>query len=56
MYQRKLIQAICKSEDLMMRNMIKGFVDSEIMPIRQKIDDDKDHVLVKLARQGLVNR
>ena len=26
--------------------MVRSFVDKEIMPVRQKIDDDKDHVIV----------
>ncbi len=55
MYQHKLLHGICKSDDLMMRDMIRGFVDSQIMPIRQKIDDDTDHVLVNQVLQGLVN-
>ena len=31
-------------EDFMMRDMIRNFVEKEIMPVRQQIDDDKDHL------------
>ncbi|MBL7176421.1 MAG: acyl-CoA/acyl-ACP dehydrogenase [Desulfobacteraceae bacterium] len=33
-------------EDKMLAQMIRRFVDQEIMPIRDKIDDDHDHVLI----------
>jgi alkylation response protein AidB-like acyl-CoA dehydrogenase len=47
-----------KEEDRLMLNTVRRFVDNEIMPVRQKIDDDKDHVLVtdivrKMADIGL---
>lgn len=42
-------------EDFMMRDMLRSFVDKEIMPVRQQIDDDKDHVIVKRILQGLTD-
>lgn len=32
---------------------IRGFVEQEIMPVRQQIDDDKDHVIVRQVLQKL---
>jgi alkylation response protein AidB-like acyl-CoA dehydrogenase len=42
-------------EDFMMRDMIRNFVDKEIMPVRRQIDDDKDHVIVNRILQGLTD-
>ncbi len=40
-------------EDYMLRDMIRNFVEKEIMPVRQQVDDDKDHVIVHRILQGL---
>lgn len=45
-------------EDKMMAQTIRKFVDQEIMPVRQLIDDDHDHVLIngilkKMSALGL---
>lgn len=42
-------------EDFMMRDMLRSFVDKEIMPVRRQIDDDKDHVIVNRILQGLTD-
>ena len=42
-------------EDYMMRDMIRSFVEKEIMPVRQQVDDDKEHVIVHRILQGLVD-
>ena len=42
-------------EDFMMRDMIRNFVEKEIMPVRQQIDDDKDHIIVKKILQGITD-
>lgn len=42
-------------EDFMMRDMLRSFVDKEIMPVRQQIDDDKDHIIVNRILQGLTD-
>jgi alkylation response protein AidB-like acyl-CoA dehydrogenase len=42
-------------ESAMLRDALRGFVDKEIMPVRQQVDDDKDHVIVNKILQGLTN-
>lgn len=42
-------------EDMMVRDMMRKFVDKEIMPVRQQIDDDHEHKIVNKILQGLVN-
>ncbi|MBW2092912.1 MAG: acyl-CoA/acyl-ACP dehydrogenase, partial [Deltaproteobacteria bacterium] len=37
---------IATEQDKMIAQVIRRFVDQEIMPIRDKIDDDTDHVLI----------
>ncbi|MBW1710870.1 MAG: acyl-CoA dehydrogenase family protein, partial [Deltaproteobacteria bacterium] len=37
---------IVTDQDKMIAQVIRRFVDQEIMPIRDKIDDDTDHVLI----------
>jgi alkylation response protein AidB-like acyl-CoA dehydrogenase len=49
------LDVIIKEEDRMMRDAIRGFVEKEIMPVRQQIDDDKDHKIIKKILQGLTN-
>jgi len=49
------LDVFLKDEDFMMRDMIRSFVDKEIMPVRQQIDDDKDHVIVRRILQGLTD-
>lgn len=44
----------------MLVDTIRKFVDDEIMPVRDKIDDDRDHVLinellVKMSALGVFN-
>jgi len=43
-----------KEEDRLLLNTVGNFVDREIMPIRQQIDDDKEHLLVTQTLQKLV--
>jgi alkylation response protein AidB-like acyl-CoA dehydrogenase len=38
----------------MLRSMMKNFTDKVIMPVRQKLDDDHDHAIVKKILQELV--
>ena len=47
MYKHKLVSPFCTTEGLMLRDAVRELVEKEIMPVRQQIDDDKDHVLVK---------
>lgn len=55
MYQHKILEAICKEEDLILRDLVRDFVNDEIMPVRQQIDDDEDHAIVRGLLQGLAN-
>ena len=55
MYRHKILEAICKEEDLVLRDLVKDFVDDEIMPVRQRIDDDEEHEIIHALLQGLSN-
>jgi len=35
--------------------MVRDFVNDQIMPVRQQIDDDKDHEIITAILQGLTN-
>ncbi|MCP4756318.1 MAG: hypothetical protein GY866_36105 [Proteobacteria bacterium] len=59
MYKHKLVSPFCGQQELMLRDAVRSFVDSEIMPVKQQIDDDADHVVVgkllgKLAELGFL--
>jgi alkylation response protein AidB-like acyl-CoA dehydrogenase len=55
MHRHKILEAICKEEDLVLRDLVRDYVDDAIMPARQRIDDDEDHVIVKQLLQGLAD-
>jgi alkylation response protein AidB-like acyl-CoA dehydrogenase len=40
-------------QDRLVVNVIRDFVEREIMPVRQQIDDDRDHVIVRRILEGL---
>jgi len=40
-------------QDRLVLSVVRDFVEREIMPVRQQIDDDKDHVVVRRVLQGL---
>jgi len=40
-------------QDRLVLQVIRAFVEREILPVRQQIDDDKDHVIVRRILQGL---
>lgn len=52
---KQYLDVFLKKEDFMLKEMLRGFVDKEIMPVRQQIDDDKDHVIVNKILQGLTS-
>jgi alkylation response protein AidB-like acyl-CoA dehydrogenase len=54
-YQHSILKTLCKEEDLILRGLARDFVEQEIMPVRQQIDDDEHHVLIKEIMQGLAN-
>ncbi|MBN1566301.1 MAG: acyl-CoA dehydrogenase family protein [Acidobacteria bacterium] len=51
----KYMDLFLKEEDLMAGEMFRSFVDKEIMPVRQQIDDDKDHRIVGRILQRLTD-
>jgi alkylation response protein AidB-like acyl-CoA dehydrogenase len=55
MYQHKVFAPVCKEEDLVMKDLVRNFVDEQIMPVRQQIDDDEHHEIVNRVLQGLAN-
>ena len=40
-------------QDRLVLQVIRAFVEREILPVRQQIDDDRDHVIVRRILQGL---
>lgn len=55
MFNEPYLDVLIKEEDRMLRKMLRDFVEREIMPVRQKIDDDKEHTIVKKILQGLTD-
>ena len=55
MHRHSVLRELCKEEDLILRELARDFVEQEIMPVRQQIDDDEHHVIVKGLLQGLAN-
>lgn len=55
MYNQPYLDVLLKKEDIMMKEMYRSFVEKEVMPVRQQIDDDKEHKIVTKILQGLVD-
>lgn len=55
MYKHKLLTEICGEQGLMVRDAVRSFVNDHIMPVRQQIDDDEDHVIVRQLLQSLAD-
>ena len=55
MSDHRYIDVFLKEEDHMAREMFRNFVDKEILPVRQQIDDDKEHRIVNKIPQGLTS-
>lgn len=55
MYRHSVLKELCKEEDLILRELARDFAEQEIMPVRQQIDDDEHHVIVKALLEGLAN-
>jgi alkylation response protein AidB-like acyl-CoA dehydrogenase len=53
MFQHKLLTVLCEKQDLMLRDLVRSFVNDQIMPVRQQIDDDQNHVLIRQILQKL---
>ena len=52
-YWKNYLGIFLKEEDVGMAKMMRAFVEKEIMPVRQQIDDDKEHTLINRILQGL---
>lgn len=48
-------QPFITDENKMVADLYRTFVDKEIMPVRHKIDEDKDHILIKKILQSLTD-
>jgi alkylation response protein AidB-like acyl-CoA dehydrogenase len=55
MSKQQYLDIFLKKEDYMLQEMLRSFVDKEIMPVRQQVDEDKDHVIVKKILKGLTD-
>jgi alkylation response protein AidB-like acyl-CoA dehydrogenase len=55
MSEHKYLDVFLKEEDRMAKEMFHNFVDKEIMPVRQQVDDDKEHKLINKILQGLTD-
>jgi alkylation response protein AidB-like acyl-CoA dehydrogenase len=55
MSDHQYLDVFLKEEDRMAKEMLRGFVEKEIMPMRQKIDDDKEHKIVSKILQRLTD-
>lgn len=49
------LDVFVKEEDRLLLNTVRKFVEKEIFPVRQQIDDDKDHVIVTEIQQKMVD-
>jgi len=49
----KYLDIFLRDEDRMLQEQVRKFVDAEIMPYRQQLDDDEDHVIVHQILKGL---
>ena len=47
MHDKEFLDVLVTEEDLRARDMFRKFVEKEIFPFRQQIDDDKDHTIVR---------
>ncbi len=55
MYRHSILKELCKEEDLILRELARDFVGQEVIPVRQQIDDDENHIVVRELLQGLAN-
>ncbi|MCF8146733.1 MAG: acyl-CoA dehydrogenase family protein [Deltaproteobacteria bacterium] len=53
MSEHRYLDLFLSEEDKMAKEAFRNFVDKEIMPFRQKIDDDEEHHIVNKILQGM---
>jgi len=51
--RQPLLKELVSEEDRLIQQAVRAFVDSEIMPIRQQLDDDKEHILIDKISEKL---
>jgi len=51
--RQPLLEELLTDEDRLIQQAMRAFVDSEIMPVRQQLDDDKDHILIDKISEKL---
>ncbi|MCX5867421.1 MAG: acyl-CoA dehydrogenase family protein [Proteobacteria bacterium] len=54
-YRDKLLNEILGEEDKILIDLLQNYCEAEIMPVRQQIDEDHDHVIVHRIFQGLAD-
>lgn len=52
-YWNNYVGVFLKEEDVAIAKAMRDFVEKEIMPVRDQIDDDRDHSLITSILQGL---
>ncbi|MBN2122892.1 MAG: acyl-CoA dehydrogenase family protein, partial [Deltaproteobacteria bacterium] len=55
MSEKKYLDVFLKEEDFMAKEMFHNFVEKEIMPVRDQVDDDKEYTIVNRILQGLTD-
>jgi butyryl-CoA dehydrogenase len=53
MYRDAVIRELFREEDLALVSVARDFTDETIMPVRQQIDDDRDHVIIRGILESL---
>jgi alkylation response protein AidB-like acyl-CoA dehydrogenase len=51
--RQPLLQELLTEEERLVQQAVRTFVDNEIMPVRQQLDDDKDHILIDRISEKL---
>jgi len=44
--RQPLLQELVSEEDRLVQQAVRAFVDVQIMPVRQQLDDDREHILI----------
>jgi len=52
MFDKKYLDIFVTGENNMAKEMFHNFVEKEIMPFRQQVGDDKEHVIVRKILPG----
>ena len=55
MSEHHYMDLFLKEEDQMAKEMFRNFVENEIMPVRQKIDEDEEHEIINKILQGMTD-